>query len=570
MQSNVNGGVKGSSLYPEGFSHYEGSSFFEHIETTIRKYWERPSLSDYKGATYTYKDVARKIVKLHIMFENCGIKKGDRIALCSRNLATWGITFVATLTYGAVAVPILHEFKPESIHHIVNHSEAKIFFVGDDVWKGVDADQMPNVSGFFRMEDYSVRISRNERLTEARQTLNKIFGERYPERFMLEHVVLEREDPESLAIINYTSGTSGQSKGVMLPYRSLNSNLHFAIEVLTDAPGQTMLSMLPMAHMYGLAFEFIYGFCIGSHITFLGRIPSPKIVTDAFAEVRPDVIISVPLIMEKIIKKSVMPQLDKPLVKLLLKIPFLKQKVYNKVHKQLRVAFGGKFKEFIIGGAPLNSEVEQLLQEIGLEYTVGYGMTEFAPILTYSGWAKYKTFSCGRPAPRMEIRIDSDAPEYIAGEILARGENTMLGYFKNDEATAQFIDKDGWCHTGDLGLMDKEGNVFIKGRSKNMILTSNGQNIYPEEIEDKINALGYVNESLIVDRQGKLTALIFPDYEKMKNAGINEGNYHQTIEQLAKGLNPELPSYCQIAHVELMEEEFEKTPKKSIRRFIYS
>ncbi len=539
------------------------------MENTMRKYWEQSSLTDFKGATFTYKDVARKIVKLHIMFENCGVKKGDKIAICGRNMATWGVTFMATLTYGAVAVPILHEFKPDNIHHIVNHSEAKLLFAGDDVWKGLNEELMPLLDGIFRLEDYSIRLSRKERLTESRNNLNKIFGERYPERFTPEHIHFEPEDPEALAIINYTSGTSGLSKGVMLPYRSIYSNLKFAIEVLTDRPRQTMLSMLPMAHMYGLAFEFIYGFCIGSHITFLGRIPSPKIVTDAFAEVRPDVIVTVPLVIEKIIKKNVMPKLQTPTMKFLLKIPFIKEKIYAQVKKQLRIALGNNFKELIIGGAPLNHDVEILLRDIKLEYTVGYGMTEFAPILAYSGWATYKPFSCGRPAPRMEIKIDSPDPQNTVGEILARGTNTMIGYYRNDEATQQFIDKDGWCHTGDLGLIDKDGNITIKGRSKNMILSANGQNIYPEEIEDKINSLPCVTESVVVDRDGRLTALVFPDFETLKLNGVDEGNMQETIEQLVKGLNVELPSYCPIANVEIKDVEFEKTPKKSIRRYIY-
>ena len=544
-------------------------TLFGQMEKTMRKYWEQPALSDYKGATFTYKDVARKIVKLHIMFENCGIRRGDKIALCSRNMATWGVTFVATLTYGAVVVPILHEFKPENIHHIVNHSEAKLLFVGDDVWKGLDANAMAGLEGIFRMEDFSIRVSRSERLTEARQTLNKIFGEMFPERFCSEDVHFGEEDPEALALINYTSGTSGMSKGVMLPYRSLYSNTLFAIEVLTDTPRQTMLSMLPMAHMYGLAFEFIYGFCIGSHITFLGRIPSPKIVTDAFAAVRPDVIVTVPLVIEKIIKKNVMPKLETPLMKFLLKMPFISKKIYAKVKEQLRHALGDNFKELIIGGAPLNKEVEEMLHKVKLEYTVGYGMTEFAPILAYSGWANYKEFSCGRQAPRMELKIDSTDGEHVVGEILARGMNTMLGYYKNEEATAQFIDKDGWCHTGDLGLIDKDGNLFIKGRSKNMILSSNGQNIYPEEIEDKINSLACVTESVVVDRGGRLTALVYPDFDTLKLNGVDEDNMKATVEQLVKGLNVELPSYCPIANVEIKDVEFEKTPKKSIRRYIY-
>lgn len=545
------------------------NSLFKQFESNIRRNWGKPSLSDYNGATFTYRDVSRKIVKLHILFENCGIKKGDRIAICSRNMATWGVTFVATITYGAVAVPILHEFKPENIHHIVNHSEARLLFVGDDAWKGLNADEMPNLDGIFRMEDYSIRLSRNETLTEVRQSLNKIFGERYPERFTADDIHFGEEDPEGLALINYTSGTSGLSKGVMVPFRALYSNFKFAVEVLTEDGGQTMLAMLPMAHMYGFAFEFLYGFCIGTHITFLGRIPSPKIVTEAFASVRPDVIITVPLIIEKIIRKSVMPKLQTPVMKVLLKVPFVKNRIYKVVHDQLRKALGGKFKELIIGGAPLNREVEQMLHDVKLEYTVGYGMTEFAPILSYSGWTDYKMFSCGRPAPRMELRIDSEDPQKIVGEILARGANTMLGYFRNDEATAAFIDADGWCHTGDLGLMDKDGNVFIKGRSKSMILGPSGQNIYPEEIEDKVNSVTYVTESVVVDRDGRLVALVYPDFDLLKKNGVTDDKVQSTIEALVKQTNVLLPAYCQIAHVEICNEEFEKTPKKSIKRYLY-
>lgn len=545
------------------------NSLFKQIESNIRRNWGKPSLSDYNGATFAYRDVSRKIIKLHILFENCGIKKGDRIAICSRNMATWGVTFIATITYGAVAVPILHEFKPDNIHHIVNHSESRLLFVGDDVWKGLEADEMPDLDGVFRMEDYSIRLSRKESLTEARMSLNKIFGERYPERFTADDVKFEVEDPEELALINYTSGTSGSSKGVMIPYRAIYSNLKFAIEVLSEDSGQTMLAMLPMAHMYGLAFEFIYGFCIGSHITFLGRIPSPKIVTDAFASVRPDVIVTVPLVIEKIIRKSVMPKLQTPMMKFLLSIPFVKNRIYKVVHDQLRKSLGGNFKELIIGGAPLSREVEQMLCDIRMEYTVGYGMTEFAPILAYSGWATYKPFSCGRPAPRMELKIDSEDPQNIVGEILARGENTMMGYFKNEEAMASFVDEEGWCHTGDLGLMDSEGNVFIKGRSKSMILGPSGQNIYPEEIEDRINSLSYVNESVVVDREGRITALIYPDFDRLKKAGVKGDKVLATLNESMKSINAILPAYCQVANIEICNEEFEKTPKKSIKRYLY-
>ena len=544
-------------------------SFLKLIEESIKKHWDIPALTDYKGATYTYKDTARKIEKLHILFENAGIKKGDKIAICSRNMSSWGIAFFATLTYGAVVVPILSEFKADNIHHIVNHSDARILFAGDVVWENLDEMQMPNLDGVLRTEDFSLRFSRNPKLTDTRRKLNELFGKKYPERFLPEHVVYEPEDEESLALINYTSGTTSASKGVMLPYRSLTSNLLFAIAVLGNDEGQNVVSMLPMAHMYGLMFEFIYGFAIGTHVHFLSRTPSPKIISEAFADIRPDLIITVPLVIEKIIQKRVFPAIDKPYMKLLMNMPVINEKIYKSIRETVMAALGGRFKELIVGGAALNRDVEQFLKKIQLPFTVGYGMTECGPIMAYSPWALFVPTSCGRDVPRMKFRIQSSDPEKEVGEIQVKGANVMLGYYKNAEATASVLDNDGWFHTGDLGLVDAEGNLFIKGRSKNMILGASGQNIYPEEIEDRINALNYVTESLIIEKDGKLVALIYPDMDALRKLGIDENQIEQTIKTEVKELNRSLPSYSQIASVEMQQEEFEKTPKRSIKRFLY-
>lgn len=544
-------------------------TLLKQIEYALRTNWDKPSLTDYRGATHTYKDVARKAKKLHILFESCGLLPGDKVALCSRNSADWGIAFIATITYGAVAVPILNEFKADNIHHIVGHSEARLLFAGDDVWAGLDEALMPNLEGVFRMEDFTLRMSRNEALTNARKELNRLFGERYPERFVPTDFSADDVDPESVALINYTSGTTSASKGVMLPMRSLTSNLHFAIDVLGDEPNRRIVSILPLAHMYGLAFEFIYCFCVGTHIHFLTKVPSPKIIADAMQEVRPHLIIAVPLIIEKIIRKRVFPQIEKPLVNLMLNVPVINEKIYSTIRQQVIDALGGCFAELIIGGAPLNKEIESFLKRIKFPYTVGYGMTEFAPILAYSDWTTFAEGSCGRPVGAMEIKIDSADPEHEVGEILARGANTMLGYYKNPEATAAFFNEEGWAHTGDLGLMDKEGNIYIKGRSKNMILGPNGQNIYPEEIEDKINNLGYVSESIVAEREGRLVALIYPDFDALQTNQIAESAYFDTINGLVGELNKNLPAYCQIKQIKLYNEEFEKTPKRSIKRFLY-
>lgn len=543
--------------------------FLKYIEESIHNHWNRPALTDFQGATSSYKDVARKIEKLHLLFEHCGIQKGDKIALCSRNTSTWGIAFLATLTYGAVVVPILNEFKPDNIHHIVNHSEARLLFVGDVVWDNLNADEMPNLDGILRIEDYSLRFSRKEQLTEARARLNALFGEKFPDRFRPEDVHYEYDNLDDLAMINYTSGTTSSSKGVMLPYRSLWANLKFAIGVFGVTPGEKLVSMLPMAHMYGLAFEFIYEFVSGMHVHFLSRMPSPKVIADAFAEVKPNIIIAVPLIIEKIIKKKVFPTIEKPHMKLLMNIPFVNDKIRETIRQKVVDAFGGNFKELIIGGAALNQEVERFLRTIHFPYTVGYGMTECGPILAYDGWKTFKQGSCGKAVPRMELRIDSDDQQHTVGEILAKGDCLMMGYYKNPEATAAALDKDGWLHTGDMGVIDEDGYLYIRGRCKNMILSANGQNIYPEEIEDKLNNMPFVSESIVVDRSEKLVALIYPDADQVSVENLSEEQLNEAMANNLKELNQQLPAYSQLTSYELYKEEFEKTPKRSIKRFLY-
>ncbi len=544
-------------------------SFIQYIEESIRNHWNLAALTDFKGETSSYKDVARKIEKLHLLFEYSGVERGDKIALCSRNTSNWGIAFLATLTYGAVAVPILNEFKAEAVHHIVNQSEAKLLFAGDVVWENLEAEAMPNVDGILRIEDYSLRVSRKERLTEARARLNELFGQKFPDRFRPEDVHYRRDRLEELALINYTSGTTSLSKGVMLPYRSLWANLKFALGVFGELPGENMVSMLPMAHMYGLAFEFIYEFVSGIHVHFLSRTPSPKVVADAFAEVKPNLIIAVPLIIEKIIKKKVFPTIEKPHMKLLMSIPLINEKIRETIRQKVMDAFGGNFKELIIGGAALNQEVEKFLRSIRFPYTVGYGMTECGPILSYDGWRTFKQGSCGKAVPRMELRIDSRDPQHEVGEILAKGDCVMDGYYKNEEATREALDNEGWLHTGDMGVIDSDGYLYIRGRCKNMILSANGQNIYPEEIEDKLNNMPFVSESIVVDRKGKLVALVVPDTDQVETEKLTENQLAETMAENLKELNRQLPAYSQLSSYELFREEFEKTPKRSIKRFLY-
>lgn len=545
-------------------------SFIAFVEESIKKHWDLDALTDYKGATLQYKDLARKIEKMHILLEESGIKPGDKVAICGRNSSHWGVAFLAILTYGAVAVPILHEFKADNVHHIVNHSDARLLFVGDVVWESLNEAEMPNLEGIILMTDFTLLVCRSEKLEYAREHLNEMFGKKFPRNFRREHVSYRRDNPDELAVINYTSGTTSFSKGVMLAYRTLWSNTQFAFEVLPLSPGDKVVSMLPMAHMYGLAFEFIYEMCCGCHVYFLTRIPSPKIIFQAFSEVKPRIVIAVPLIIEKIIKKNVLPKLETLKMKFLLKLPVINDKIKATVRDHMIQGFGGNFYEVIIGGAAFNQEVEKLLKNIDFPYTVGYGMTECGPIICYEDYHKFHPGSCGKAAPRMEVRIDSEDPQHIVGEIITRGDNVMLGYYKNEEATAQAIDKEGWLHTGDLGIMDEEGNVFIKGRSKNMLLGPSGQNIYPEEIEDQLNNLPLVAESIIIQQKdNRLAALVYPDFDEAYAHGLKDNDIEAIMEENRATLNAALPAYSQIARVKIYPEEFEKTPKKSIKRFLY-
>ncbi|MDD6896269.1 MAG: AMP-binding protein [Prevotellaceae bacterium] len=547
-------------------------SFNQIIEKSIIDNWDYNALTDYKGATLQFHDVARKIEKLHIMFENGGVKQGDKIALCGRNCANWAVAFLATLTYGAIAVPVLHEFTPEQIHNIVNHSEAKFLFVGDVVATQIDGTKMPGLEGIINIPDYSLALSRTDKLTYAREHLNEMFGKKYPKYFRKQHVSYYREKSgDELALINYTSGTTGFSKGVMIPYRALWGNYDFAEHVLGKnvKRGDSVISILPMAHMYGMAFEFIFEFLHGCHIYYLTRIPSPAIIAQAFTDVKPSIIIAVPLIIEKIIRKKVFPKLQNNKVRLLWNIPMLNKKLQQRICEQVRKAFGDQFYEIIIGGAAFNHEVESFLKCINFPFTVGYGATECAPIICYSDYHDFVPGSCGRAVIHMEVKIDSHDPENVPGEILARGTNVMLGYYKNPEATAQTIDADGWYHTGDLGTMDAQGNVFIRGRSKNMLLGPSGQNIYPEEIEDKLNSMQLVTESVVVQRDTKLVALVHPDMDALIDLGMHEDDIKNIMEQNRVQVNEQLPAYCKISEIEIHKQEFEKTPKKSIKRYLY-
>lgn len=545
-------------------------SFNQYLEQSIKSHWEMPALTDFKGATHLYKDVARKIEKIHLLFEAANIQKGDKIALCGRNSANWAISFVAIISYGAVAVPILHDFKPDNIHHIVNHSEAKLLFAGENVWENLNEAKMENLSAAINLSDFELLICKSEAIQHARLHLNELFGKRYPNRFTPTDITYHQDQPDELMLINYTSGSTGFSKGVMLPYRSIWSNTKFCLDNLNFLkPGDKLISMLPMAHMYGLAVEVIHPICKGCHIHFLTRTPSPKIIMDAFAEVKPKLIVAVPLIIEKIIKTRVFPLLEKPLVKLMLNIPFVDQQLLGKVKNKLFETFGGNLQEMIIGGAAMNKEVEQFLRRIEFPYTVGYGMTECGPLISYAPWNETKPTSCGRVVERMEVRVDSEDPENIVGEIYVKGANVMLGYYKNEEATTAIFKEGGWMNTGDMGIVDKEGFIFLRGRSKNMILGPSGQNIYPEEIEDQLNNMPFVSESIVVEKEGKLVALIYPDFDSLDREGIAHDQVEEKMEENRHALNPQLPAYSQISKIKIYFEEFEKTPKRSIKRYLY-
>ena len=546
-----------------------GSSFNQYIQEAIIRNWDADALTDYQGQTLQFHDVARKIEKLHIMFENCAIRKGDKIAICGRNSSHWAVTFLATLTYGAVAVPILHEFNAEQIHNIVNHSGARILFVGDFVAKEITPEEMPHLEGIVNIPDFSLMISRSEKLTFAREHLNMMFGEKYPKNFRKEHISYHKDQPDEMALINYTSGTTGFSKGVMLPYRGLWTNVLFCIKHLgKQVPaGSSVLDILPMAHMYGLSIEFLFGFCNGSHLFFLNRLPSPSLIAKAFTDIRPAIVISVPLIIEKIIRKKVFPVIQTNRMRLLLSMPVVSKKVKERIREQVYEAFGGRAYEVIVGGAPLSKEVEQFLMSIGFPITVGYGATECSPLISYVDWHDFISGSCGRAIENMEACIASSDPRNIPGEILARGSGVMLGYYRNEEATREVLDEDGWYHTGDLGTMDEQGNIFIRGRIKNMLLGANGQNIYPEEIEDKLNSMPMVAESVVIQRGEKLVALVYPDQDEIVN--FSQEELMSIMEQNRNDLNEQLPNYSRLSAIQLHDEEFAKTPKKSIKRYLY-
>ena len=544
-------------------------SFIYLIEQSIRTNWDRDALTDYKGTTLQYKDVARKIEKMHILFRHAGIEKGDKIALCGRNSANWSAVFLSIVTYGAVAVPILHEFKADNVHHIVNHSESKMLFVGDQVWENFNEAAMPNLEGIIELKNLDLVFSRSKQLTYAREHLNEEFGKKCPCRFRAEQVSYRREQPDELAVINYTSGTTGYSKGVMLPYRSILSNVvHIHSKVGLQA-GERIVSMLPLGHIFGLVFDFLYGITVGAHLWFLTRMPSPKIIAESFAEIRPRVIACVPLIVEKIFKKNILPKVDNRLGKLLLNLPIISDRIKAEIRQKAMEVFGGNFIEIVIGGAPFNAEVEAFLRKINFPYTIAYGMTECAPLICHSRWDEIQYTSCGKTVSNMETKVLSPQPERIPGELVCRGMNVMLGYYKNEEATLQTIDKEGWLHTGDMAVKDEDGNIFIKGRCKNMLLSSSGQNIYPEEIEARLNNMPFVNESLVIMKDSKLIALVYPDNDEAFAQNMTKTQLEAAIETNRTELNKVLPAYSQISRIKLYPEEFEKTAKKSIKRFMY-
>lgn len=541
----------------------------EILENSIRKNWEELALTDFGGISLQYRDIARKIAKLHLLFKHAGINKEEKIALCGKNSTQWAVAFMAAMTYGAVPVPILHEFKPDQIHNLLNHSDSRILFCDFAIYKSIDITTSPKVDAVFNIADYSLLYSKNTDIDYARAHLNELFGKSYPERFTPNDVVYEKPDVNRLAIINYTSGSTGFSKGVMIPYRAISSNIDFGLQKLTFlGPKDNTICMLPMAHMYGLAIELLHPLSKGCHVHFITRVPSPKIVMDAFAATRPRLIITVPLVLEKIIKTKVFPLLEKPYMRLLTTMPFVNDILLTKIKNKLQETFGGQLVEIIIGGAALNADVERFLRRIRFPYTVGYGMTECAPLISYAGHEENRPGSCGKCVSNMEIKVDSDDPEHIPGELLVKGANVMLGYYKNPEETATAI-RNGWLYTGDICTVDADGFIYIRGRNKNMILGASGQNIYPEEIEQQLNNMPYVNESIVVERNHRLVALVHPDYDTATQQGIDAEQLMQIMNDNIARLNKELPSYSCVSSLEIHEEEFEKTPKRSIRRFLY-
>lgn len=546
-------------------------SFNSYIENSIIKNWNLDALTDYKGTTLQYHDIARKIEKLHILFENSDVKKGDKIAVCGRNSSQWAVAFLAIITYGAIVVPIQNEFKPEQIHNIVNHSESKLLFVGDVVATEITPEEMPSLEGIIYLPDNSLVISRSDKLTYARENLNAMFGHRYPKYFRPEHVKYHVDDPEELAMINYTSGTTGFSKGVMLPYRALWGNLDYLIDSVKPNIGKNsnILSTLPMAHMYGLMTEFLFNIVLGNHIFFLTRLPSPTLISEALSEIKPDILYAVPLVVDKIVRKEVFPHIQTNRARLLMNMPVINKRIKEKVREFVLRKFGERPCEVVVGGAPLNKEIENFFISVGFPIAMGYGTTETAPLITFAHQDNYVAGSCGVAVKHMEVKVLSDDPENVAGELVCRGINVMKGYYKNQEATDAVIDKDGWFHTGDLATMDVDGHIFIRGRSKNMLLGPNGQNIYPEEIEDKLNSMAMVNESIVIQNDDKLVALVHPDMEEVNNLGFTDEDLENIMEQNRKELNMQIPSFAKVSRIKLHNQEFEKTAKKSIKRYLY-
>ena len=539
------------------------------LESSFKANWDRPALSNYQGVTLSYGEVASRIAKLHIAFEQCGLQKGHKVAICSKNQANWGVSFLAALTYGAIPVPILHEFKPGNIHYLVNHSEAKVLFVDDQIWENLSADEMPELQVIVQVNTFKFLYARTQELYDIRAHLNESFGKKYPENFGPEDLDYYEDSADELAVINYTSGSSGFSKGVMIPYRAIYSNVMFARDYaeLPLHAGSQVVSMLPSAHMYGFAFEFMFEMTIGMHVHYLTRVPSPKIIMQAMSEIHPDIIIAVPLIIEKVYKSKLKPLIDSN--RLFMSLPIIDKLILGKMREELIKSFGGQFDEIILGGAAFNPEVEAFFKKMNFPYTVGYGMTECAPIIAYDHWDKAKLYSCGKAAPWMQIRIDSEDPQNISGEVQVYGPNVMLGYYKNDEATAQAFTEDGWFRTGDMGVIDSDGNLFLRGRSKCMILGPSGQNIYPEELEAVVNNVTYVGDSLVIDDHGTIVALVYPDYHTASNDGLSRDQLLKRLEDSLPEINKELPKYAQIKKMEFLPEDFERTPKKSIKRYLY-
>lgn len=546
-------------------------SFNSYIENSIIKNWNLDALTDYKGTTLQYHDIARKIEKLHILFENSDVKKGDKIAVCGRNSSQWAVAFLAIITYGAIVVPIQNEFKPEQIHNIVNHSESKLLFVGDVVATEITPEEMPSLEGIIYLPDNSLVISRSDKLTYARENLNAMFGHRYPKYFRPEHVKYHVDNPEELAMINYTSGTTGFSKGVMLPYRALWGNLDYLIDSVKPKIGKNcnILSTLPMAHMYGLMTEFLFNIVLGNHIFFLTRLPSPTLISEALSEIKPDILYAVPLVVDKIVRKEVFPHIQTNRARLLMNMPVINKRIKEKVREFVLRKFGERPYEVVVGGAPLNKEIENFFISVGFPIAMGYGTTETAPLITFAHQDNYVAGSCGVAVKHMEVKVLSDDPENVAGELVCRGINVMKGYYKNQEATDAVIDKDGWFHTGDLATMAADGHIFVRGRSKNMLLGPNGQNIYPEEIEDKLNSMAMVNESIVIQSNDKLVALVHPDMEEVNNLGFTDEDLENIMEQNRKELNMQIPSFAKVSRIKLHNQEFEKTAKKSIKRYLY-